>query len=331
VSAGVNWGIGIGDISASITAGFETTWSTSETWSRSNREEITEESGKELSWTNTCPAHKFCESTITMSHGEIEIPYEIKAYTKGEIDDTCSETGFVTVSNFWSAKMTPASHFRCDCNVEGTEKNPDGNFDCSPNTGKCTCKAGWTTYDCGISDPDYNPDPVDSCELECNGQPCNSDNTACDCQNGSSQSDCSADPCELECNGQPCNSDNTACDCQNGSSQSDCTGEGAVQLRNGKYPEVFLNGIWSPICGHWFWNTNFGANLFCQELTSNPASTGQVIRRKYAFGKDAIRIGRCESNDQWLSCTGGCNDLGTGKGCADCRKGQKASIEIKCN
>ena len=46
-----------------------------------------------------------------MSHGEIEIPYEIKAYTKGEIDDTCSETGFVTVSNFWSAKMTPASHF----------------------------------------------------------------------------------------------------------------------------------------------------------------------------------------------------------------------------
>ena len=40
VSAGVNWGIGIADVSASITAGFETTWSTSETWSRSNREEI---------------------------------------------------------------------------------------------------------------------------------------------------------------------------------------------------------------------------------------------------------------------------------------------------
>jgi len=65
---------------------------------------------------------------------------------------------------------------------------------------------------------------ADPCELECNGHPCNSDNTACDCQNGSSQSDCSADPCDLECNGQPCNSDNTACDCQNGSSQSDCSG-----------------------------------------------------------------------------------------------------------
>ena len=31
-------------------------------------------------------------------------------------------------------------------------------------------------------------------------------------------------PCTLECNGQPCNSDDTACDCQNGSSQSNCSG-----------------------------------------------------------------------------------------------------------
>ena len=43
MSTGVNWGIGIGaEGSASITAGFEATWSTTETWSRSNRQEITE-------------------------------------------------------------------------------------------------------------------------------------------------------------------------------------------------------------------------------------------------------------------------------------------------
>ena len=47
----------------------------------------------------------------------------------------------------------------CDCENEGTEKNPDKSFDCSSVDGKCRCKAGWTTYDCGISDPDYNPDP----------------------------------------------------------------------------------------------------------------------------------------------------------------------------
>ena len=111
---------------------------------------------------------------------------------------------------------------------------------------------------------------------------------------------------------------------------------GDVRLEDGKFPEVFLNGIWSPICGHWFWDTDFGANLFCQELTSNPASTGQVIRRTdKPLEKDAIRIGNCLSNDQWLLCSGGCNDLGTGQGytnCeANCGANSPASIEIKCN
>ena len=36
------------------------------------------------------------------------------------------------------------------------------------------------------------------------------------------------------------------------------------------------------------------------------------------------------SNDQWLSCSGGCNDLGTGQGCAECDANSPASIEIKC-
>jgi len=108
---------------------------------------------------------------------------------------------------------------------------------------------------------------------------------------------------------------------------------GDVRLEDGKFPEVFLNGIWSPICGHWFWDTDFGANLFCQRLTSDPASTGQVFRRwDKRLEKDAIRIGKCLSNDKWLSCSGGCNDLGTGQGwCADCDANSLASIEIKCN
>ena len=110
---------------------------------------------------------------------------------------------------------------------------------------------------------------------------------------------------------------------------------GNVRLVDGNFPEVFLNGIWSPICGHWFWDTDFGANLFCQKLTSDPASTGYVIRRvDKPLEKDAIRIGKCLSNDKWLSCSGGCNNLGTGKGCNNhdnCGAKQPASIEIKCN
>ena len=90
--------------------------------------------------------------------------------------------------------------------------------------------------------------------------------------------------------------------------------------------------MWSPICGHWFWDNDFGATLFCQKLTSDPTSTGYVIRRTdKPLEKDAIRIGKCLSNDQWLSCSGGCNDLGTGQGCADCDANSPASVEIKCN
>ena len=101
--------------------------------------------------------------------------------------------------------------------------------------------------------------------------------------------------------------------------------EGDVQLKDGKFPEVFLNGIWSPICGHYFWDNDVGASLFCQKLTSNPASTGLVIRRTdKPLEKDAIKIGKCLSNDQWLSCSGGCSPC-------HCGAGQLASIEIKCS
>ena len=109
--------------------------------------------------------------------------------------------------------------------------------------------------------------------------------------------------------------------------------EGDVQLKDGKFPEVFLNGIWSPICGHYFWDNDVGASLFCQKLTSDPASTGQVIRRTdKPLEKDAIRIGKCLSNDQWLSCSGGYNDLAIGQhGSINCGAGQLVSIEIKCS
>ena len=72
--------------------------------------------------------------------------------------------------------------------------------------------------------------------------------------------------------------------------------------------------------------------MFCQKLFSNNASTGLVIRTDKALEKDAIRIGKCLSNDTWLSCSGGCNDLGTGQGCSeDCDANSPYSIEIKCS
>ena len=69
-----------------------------------------QEHGTGVSFTVTCPKNKFCESHIMMTHGEVKIPYEIIAYTKGEKDDTCSEKGVVTVSNSWQATITNAAY-----------------------------------------------------------------------------------------------------------------------------------------------------------------------------------------------------------------------------
>ena len=37
-------------------------------------------------------------------------------------------------------------------------------------------------------------------------------------------------------------------------------------MKDEKFPEVLYNGKWSPICRYGFWNTDWGATLFCQEL-----------------------------------------------------------------
>ena len=98
-----------------------------------------------------------------------------------------------------------------------------------------------------------------------------------------------------------------------------------------KYPEVFSNGKWSPICGHWFWDNNNGATLFCQKLNPIFRSGKVTKRRDKKLESDAVRVGRCGKTDQWLKCKGGCNDLGKGNGCAKCAKGESASVEIKCS
>ena len=113
-----------------------------------------------------------------------------------------------------------------------------------------------------------------------------------------------------------------------------------VQLRNGKYPEIWLNNQWSPICGHYFWSNDYGATLFCQNLNSTH-TYGIATKKDSAIPltSDGIRVGACKSQDSSLSsCTGGCNDFGqTGGYCSDkkpmggCGVGKKAMFEIECD
>ena len=97
-----------------------------------------------------------------------------------------------------------------------------------------------------------------------------------------------------------------------------------------------VNGNWSPICGHWFWNNKYGATLFCQML--DPIYTSGIVKKhkEIPLASDGMRIGQCTSNDNsLLSCTGGCNDLELGGQCSNyhhskCGAGQGATVEIQC-
>ena len=76
-----------------------------------------------------------------------------------------------------------------------------------------------------------------------------------------------------------------------------------VQLREEKYPEIWFNDKWSPICGHYFWNNNYGATLFCQELDST-YTFGSIKNSGIPLASDGIRVGKCTSQDNSLSsCT----------------------------
>ena len=114
-----------------------------------------------------------------------------------------------------------------------------------------------------------------------------------------------------------------------------------------KYPEVFWNGKWSPICGPYFWNNDFGASLFCQRLSSTYQSgiknhfkkliiismalyslslsihlfllIGTIVNgnwpqvsNPHPLEADALRIGVCLSGDTWLECSGGKNNMKIG-------------------
>ena len=114
---------------------------------------------------------------------------------------------------------------------------------------------------------------------------------------------------------------------------------GDVRLLNDKYPEVFVTGKWRPICGHYFWDNNVGANLFCQQL-GHPSG---LVKGKgnTTLPSDGFRVGKCldynHRTDEWLKCDGGCNDLDfdfdLGGACDayKCNAGYPSYMEIECS
>ena len=110
---------------------------------------------------------------------------------------------------------------------------------------------------------------------------------------------------------------------------------------------MFSNLMWSPICGHYFWDNDNGATLFCKKLGfengtvlpkkhQDPKKHPTPRRERFSYSQDAFRVGKCSSGDPLITrCSDGCNDYVTGGRCIDneeanCDQGQKVGIKITC-
>ena len=109
---------------------------------------------------------------------------------------------------------------------------------------------------------------------------------------------------------------------------------GDVKLGTDGTPFIYWDNQWVPICGHFFWDNQEGAKLFCQKMGYMSGQfSGRGSWQKYST--DSFRIGKCNAGDEWESCSGGCNDYQKGSRCsnnrlAKCDKNQKVKITIKC-
>lgn len=87
-----------------------------------------------------------------------------------------------------------------------------------------------------------------------------------------------------------------------------CT-DGSVKLDaypSGR-PYIYYDETWSPICGHYFWDTRYGCDLVCQAL-GYTGSDGTVYvslsSSKTTYNEDSIEVGKCGSGDTDLTaCT----------------------------
>ena len=119
------------------------------------------------------------------------------------------------------------------------------------------------------------------------------------------------------------------------------TGNDEVRLEGeNQIAEVFFNEQWVPICGHWFWDNDIGASLFCQKLGCD----GGVIKRdsnnnliKFDLQSDGLTVGKCDHGDQLMQCTDtypdDCDALVVGGNCdmgGSCAATQNAAISIEC-
>ena len=85
--------------------------------------------------------------------------------------------------------------------------------------------------------------------------------------------------------------------------------------------EVFLNGAWSPLCGHYFWNTPDGTRMACIKMgyagvspCSLPSDPGWAAGCRFqTLDSDGISVGMCSGGEVPGACSNRRRDLGRGE------------------
>eukprot|EP01047_Picozoa_sp_COSAG01_P058277 COSAG01_NODE_6846_length_3471_cov_17.654804_4_plen_296_part_00 len=94
------------------------------------------------------------------------------------------------------------------------------------------------------------------------------------------------------------------------------------------YPEVSYKGQWYPVCGHYFWDNDHGANTFCKMLGFEKGTRGRKYR---TLNKDAMPVGNCAPGQHFNKCNGGGNAWGNFRQKSGwCMQGKRVGISVKC-
>ena len=97
-------------------------------------------------------------------------------------------------------------------------------------------------------------------------------------------------------------------------------------------PEVLFEGKYYPICGHHFWDNDFGAGSVCKSLGFTGGNDIHATSKTGAvYNTDAMPVGGCKEGEDLTKCTGGDNawgnfDFKDGK----CKKGKSVGVKVTC-
>ena len=98
-----------------------------------------------------------------------------------------------------------------------------------------------------------------------------------------------------------------------------------VRFNADKSPEIYLNGVWSPICGHDFWNNDNGATAFCEKLGFTSGTSSGPIG---VYSQDAVEVGICHRGDNLNECDSG---GARGKLSDRCKARERVKLAITCS